>query len=141
MLGGCAVAYYYDYIAERNYTFEQMVAIVKRHFETVEFKLKYKLKWRELSFATVAAQHLDKTKSEVFELLLEDIDRIQPGLPEHLQHPSELKSKLLLAVLGLPECNLAAWNPAATWEGLCDSLRSSIATTLRNGTNSQYFNN
>ena len=77
----------------------------------------------------------------MFELLLEDIDRIQPGLPEHLQHPSELKSKLLLAVLGLPECNLAARNPAATWEGLCDSLRSSIATTLRNGTNSQYFNN
>ena len=44
ILGGCAIAYYYNYIAECNYTFEQIVAMVKRHFKIVKFRLKYKLK-------------------------------------------------------------------------------------------------
>ncbi|RKF53194.1 integrase and RNaseH domain-containing protein, partial [Erysiphe neolycopersici] len=50
------------------------------------------------------------------------------------EHHSEynLRDQLLNACKGVPQCNLACFVPATTFEGLCAQLRSSIATAIRN---------
>ena len=64
-----------------------------------------------------------------------------PVLPETSQQDTTLRDKLLLAVLGVSECNFATMNPATSYEGLCNQLRASVATAIRDGKHNQYYGN
>ena len=68
-----------------------------------------------------------------------DIRKIQPGIPPTSSTDQQLRDRAHQAVLGVPECNLALLNPPATWEGLCNTLRSSIGTETRSGKRQDQF--
>jgi hypothetical protein len=139
MLGGRAIDYYYDELSQQNHSFEKMVEMTRTHFETTELRLKYELEWRQLTFPRICEQNPEKNKSQCLEIMFDRMRKIQPGLPEN-QHDNEtLRGKALIAVLGVTECNLATLKPSDTWEGLCNELRSSVATALRDGRHEQLY--
>ena len=141
MLGGRAKEYYYDRLARLRPrpTFAQMYKAIQTHFETSERKVDYQLEWMAISLQRIIDNNPNKAKLDCLEIMFTDIRKIQPGIPPALSIDQQLRDKAHQAVLGVPECNLALLNPPATWEGLCNALRSSISTEARSGKRQDQF--
>ena len=63
------------------------------------------------------------------------------ALPKTSQQNTTLRDKLLLAILGVLECNFATMNPATLYKGLYNQLRALVATAIRDGKHNQYHGN
>jgi hypothetical protein len=131
MLKGRALEFYYDKIIGREYTFVQMVDMIRTHFETEENRQKYLSEWRETTLMSTVRKHPDKTRLECLELMLDNLRAAQRGLSVQYQTEHTLRDQVLNACRGVPECNLALFKPAPTFEGLCADLRAAIATATR----------
>ena len=112
---------------------------IQTHFETSERKLDYQLEWMSISLQRIIDNNPDKSKLDCLEIMFTDIRKIQPGIPPASSTDQQLRDKAHQAVLGIPECNMALLNPPATWEGLCNVLRSSIGTETRSGKRQDQF--
>lgn len=141
MLGGRAREYYFEKLARQKPrpTFIQMYEAIQTHFETSERKLDYQQEWMAISLQRIIDDNPDKPRLECLEIMFADIRKIQPGIPPTSSTDQQLRDRAHQAVLGVPECNLALLNPPATWEGLCNTLRSSIGTETRSGKRQDQF--
>ncbi|KAI0994350.1 hypothetical protein K3495_g13832 [Podosphaera aphanis] len=122
MLKGRASNYYYQHLRGRDYTFVQMVNMTRSHFETEEFRQEYLTKWRETTLTRVIRDYPDKSKLECLQIVIDELQRIQQGLSPDYQRENNLRDQLLNACRGIKECNMALFNPARSFEGLCSRL-------------------
>jgi hypothetical protein len=128
MLKGRASTFYYESLANRNLTFEQMIQRTKGAFETQANKQEYLKLWKTYSFKQVLLENTDKRKLECLHLLVDKLRRIQPGLSSVYQSDESIRSQLISACSEIPECELALFNPAPTFEGVYAQLRNAIYT-------------
>jgi len=131
MLKGRAATFYYNHIAGKRYDFDTMLRLTKTHFETDENRYFYMLEWRETTFQRIITANPAKNRLECLQLLLDKLQKIQSGLSEHYQTDNSLRDQVILACRGITECNLALFQPASTFEGVCAQLRSAVRTTMR----------
>lgn len=91
MLKGKAAVYYYDQIAEKEFTFEKMICMMKAHFETDEIKMEYLTRWRNTTLASVKLEFPEKKLSECFYIMVEKLQKIQRGLQGSYQMNQKLE--------------------------------------------------
>jgi len=59
MLKGRASTFYYNYLVEKGYNFNQIIYETRCHFKTKENKQQYILEWRETTFLRIIAINPD----------------------------------------------------------------------------------
>ncbi|XMA09892.1 hypothetical protein WAI453_002683 [Rhynchosporium graminicola] len=130
MLKGRAQQFYYDKIARRGYNFELMVTMMKQHFQTQENLQEYLRHWREIHMDKVIRdpKNAGKSRLECLEITIDTLQKCQRGLTKEYQYEHNLRDQVIAACRGVPECELALFNPASTFEGVCAQLRASIGT-------------
>src|SRR5437763_15948825 len=69
--------------------------------------------------------------SPVFSNALDKLQKVQRGLTERYQNDNSLRDQVISACRGIPECSLALYQPAKTFEGVCAQLRSAVGTAVR----------
>lgn len=139
MLKGRASTFYYDKLIGNHYTFEKMIYETRCHFETEEKRQQYLTEWRETTFARIIEKNSDSSRLECLEKLFDKLQTIQRGLDISYQSDLTLRDQVINACRGIPECNLALFNPSASYEGVCAQLRSAIATAVRSQDSLQHF--
>ncbi|MDB5910367.1 MAG: polyprotein [Massilia sp.] len=134
MLRGRALQFYYDRLCDTDSPRDlpTMVRMMKTHFESEESKQMYLSQWRETTLIQTIEQNPGKPKTEALEILLDKLTKIQRALPTTSQTTEALRLQVLNACRGVGECTLCLFNPAPTYEGVCNQLRSaiSIATSV-----------
>jgi len=141
MLGGDARDYFYEKLARQEppLAFRQMHEAIRTYFETPERLLVYQQEWMAISLQRIINNNPDKTRLECLELILTDIRKLQPGVPPAPSKDQQLRDRAYSAVLGVPECDMALQIAPPTWQGLCNALRTSIATAIRSGKSQEQF--
>jgi hypothetical protein len=91
----------------------------------------YLTEWRETTLMKIIASNPAKSKIECLQLLIVKLRKIQRGLSQAYQADHNLRDALINACRGGEECRLALFNPAPTFEGVYDQLRSAIGTVAR----------
>jgi hypothetical protein len=112
---------------------------IRTYFETPERLLVYQQEWMAISLQRIINNNPDKTRLECLELMLTDIRKLQPGVPPAPSKDQQLRDRAYSAVLGVPECDMALQIAPPTWQGLCNALRTSIATAIRSGKSQEQF--
>jgi hypothetical protein len=69
MLKGRAATFYYDKLSNRNYRFENMLAMIRIHFETEENRQLYISEWKEITLPRIILDNPNKTRLECLELM------------------------------------------------------------------------
>ena len=87
--------------------------------------------WREITFSRMIAVNPEKPKLEVLQMLFDKLQTIQRGLSIDYQAENSLRDQVISACRGVPECSLALYKPANTFEGVCAELRSAVGTAVR----------
>jgi len=131
MLKDKALDFYYDKITGRSYDFIQMINVTRVHFETEENRQRYLTEWNTLTLPVVVRKNPDKAKLECLEILFDTLRTVQRGLTKEYQTEFALRDQTLNACRDIPECNLAIFKPAVTYEGLCADLRAAVGTAER----------
>jgi len=62
MLKGHANTFYYNYLAEKGYNFNQIIYKTRCHFKIEENKQQYILEWRETTFLRIIAINPDTSQ-------------------------------------------------------------------------------
>jgi hypothetical protein len=131
MLTGRAASYYYDSITGRRLDFDSMVYMMKRHFETEQVRQFYKTEWRTITFQKTIDENTGKSRTECLRLLQDKLRKLSKALGGYFETDDALRDQIVICCDGIPECNLALFQPAPTYEGVCAQLRSAIATVGR----------
>jgi len=128
MLKGRALRFYFSNLARTRpvMQFTHMVQQTLQHFEPEEMQQTYLSEWRSITLAKMITEHPAKSKSEVFELLLERITLLHSALPTVSGSRIALKEQIINACYGQPECANALYRPAVDCEGVIQQIRGSI---------------
>jgi hypothetical protein len=138
MLKGRAATFYYDHIAGKRHDFDTMLQLTRIHFETNENRQLYMAEWRETTLQRIIASNTTKSCLECLQLLFDKLQKIQRGLTKSYQNDNSLRDQVISACRGVPECNMALYKPANTFEGVCAELRSAIGTAMRTQEQQQF---
>ena len=87
------------------------------------------VEWRETTLVRIIADNPSKSRTKCLQLLFDKLQKVQKGLFD--QSENTLKDQVIAACQGVPECSLALFQPASTYEGVCAQLRSAIGTAMR----------
>ena len=128
MLKGNAADFYYDQLVDKDLSYEQLVHFTQRHFETEEKHQQYLTEWMDVKLSHVITENPDISKSQCLDKVLQKLQTLQKGLDLSYQNDRTLRDRVIAATRGVPECDLALFNAAPTYEGVCAQLRSAIAT-------------
>ena len=66
MLKGRTSTFYYNYLVEKGYKFNQIIYKIRCHFKTEENKQQYILKWRETIFLKIIVINLGVSQLNCF---------------------------------------------------------------------------
>lgn len=148
MLEGNANDYYYESLANNNFSFITMICKVQDKFETKARSSAYMTKWREATLKNIRRTHNDKSLVECFDLLVSTMNKIRPGLSKvDLRDRKKIsilltddyaKEALLNACEGIPETNMAKFNDPGDYEETQTKLRESIVATSGSSGDIQY---
>ena len=86
MLKGRAIDFYYDKLAGKGYTFEDMIGLMKIHFETDQNRQLYLSEWRTTTFLKIINKNSDKNRLEYLQILFDKLRKIQQGLKSQKNH-------------------------------------------------------
>ncbi|KAI1006957.1 hypothetical protein K3495_g1266 [Podosphaera aphanis] len=129
MLTGKASQFYYQYISGRNdLSLQQALDLIKRHFETPEVRQFYLNEWRNVTLQSIIDSNPEKPNLECFELMLDKLNKLQPGLSSSYRNEDVLRDQVLVACRGIPECSYSLFKPADSYEGVCADMRNAIST-------------
>jgi hypothetical protein len=138
MLKGKAEDFYYSDLQGRGLDFTSMVTKMKLHFQTDEKHQKYLTEWRTITFLTVIASNPDKDRRQCLDILFDELRKLQRNLNDEYQGDRALRDQTVNACGMVPECNLATFKPAESFEAVCADLRASVSTALRTRDAHQY---
>jgi len=129
MLTGRALDYFYNRLnlARQNMTYEEIVNNIESHFETPEVRQEYLNEWNSIRFYSIINNNSNKSRTECFELMIDMLVKIQPGLNPHMRGEDTLREKILIVYEGIPECSLSLFRPSATLNGVCADMRNAIS--------------
>ena len=69
--------FYYDKLAGKGYTFENIIKLIRIHFETDQNRQLYLSEWRTTTFLKVINENLDKNRLECLQILFDKLRKIQ----------------------------------------------------------------
>ena len=131
MLKGKARDFYFNTIANTDYTFDTMYRMVKDHFETQEKHQRYLADWRETTLLRTISTNPGKPQSVCLQLTIDNLQKVFKGLPmEYHGANSEtiLRDQLINACRGVDECTVALFRPAKTFKGVCADLKNAVSS-------------
>lgn len=131
MLKGRAHQFYYDHLAERNLSFDDMIRRTKDFFHTAENQQLYLQEWRSTTLQNVIVQNPDKSLPQNLEHLIDKLQKIQRGLSTDYQGDYNLRDQLVSACQGVPACKMVLLKPVATFESVASDLRNAIGIEMR----------
>ncbi|POS82395.1 hypothetical protein EPUL_006494, partial [Erysiphe pulchra] len=97
MLKGDARDFYYDNISGRGFSFETMVNMTRQHFETAERHQQLLSNWYSISLQSLKRENPDKSTAECFELMLNQLRKLQRGLGHEYRSQTTLRDRLINA--------------------------------------------
>jgi hypothetical protein len=96
--------------------------------------------WRETTFLWMIATNPGKSRLEVLQMLFDKLQNIQKGLSKDYQTENSLRDQVISACRGVPECSLALYKAADSFEGIYAELRSAVGTAMRTCGEQQQYN-
>ena len=139
MLNGRALDYYYEALSNKGYSYNEMIAKLRIHFETEQNQFAYLAEWNNLSLRSTFQDNPDKDKLECLQIMLSKAIKVRNALGTEYQTERTLRDKIVTACMGVAECNNALMNPANDYESLCAQLRSSISITAKVQNAQQFY--
>ena len=139
MLTGDARQFYYQRLAGRGIQFNQLVMRTSAEFETPERRRQITNRWDTISLASVRKEHPEKTLLECFEIMRQDMIKMQTALLSEMKTEDVIRDRIYRACRGLRETELAIFSQAPTFQGACDSLRTAISVRQEVGAVNQVF--
>ena len=127
MLKGSALSYFYTDLIQQQLSFQGTCNSIRNHFEDVDYKCAILTEWNRIDMAHYKAQNPDKTTSQCFQLLLNQLHELRHSLTRELQTESFMLNKLVLACRELPDCQTACSDPPDTLNGLINKIKTSIS--------------
>lgn len=131
MLKADARDLYYDKINGRGFSFENMTDMTRQHFETAERHQQLLSNWYSILLPSLKRENPDKSTAECFELMLNQLRKLQRGLGHEYRSQTTLWDRLINACRDTEECQFAVYKPSATFGGVAADIRSAIATASR----------
>jgi hypothetical protein len=131
MLRDRAHQFYYDHLAERGFSFEDMIRRTRDFFHTTENHQLYLQEWQSTTFQGIIAQNSDKDLSQNLELLIDKFQKIQRGLSADYQGDYNLRDQLVNACQGVSACKMVLLRPSATFESVASDFRNAIGIEIR----------
>ncbi|RKF74834.1 hypothetical protein GcC1_082027, partial [Golovinomyces cichoracearum] len=101
------------------------------HFETEERRQQSLSKWHTTTLARICQKNPELSMEMCFEMLIKELQKAQLAISSAYQTELCLRDTVINTVRDIPECSMACYKPAATFEALCADIRASIATALR----------
>ncbi|RKF64554.1 hypothetical protein GcC1_131018, partial [Golovinomyces cichoracearum] len=120
--------------------FAAMNKKIKLHFDVEVNHHQYYTDWTSMTFRTMVAdpsQH-GKSKAEVLTALLDRLQLCQRALGESFAGDLQLKINTERTFKGVPDFEMALYDPPSTFEALASKLRSSLKVAT-NWEQSLYF--
>lgn len=141
MLNEKAKEFYYAtlFTPAQKKDFLYLVEAVKGHFDTEEARQFYLAEWRSVTLSKFVVDNPGKTKLECLDLMFDKLVKLQQSVTSISKDQSVLRDQALLACREVPECSMALYNPAPTYEGVRNQLRNSISVTLNTHQPHQQF--
>ena len=130
MLKGRAKDFYYDKLMISGEEFGWMVSEITKHFETIENTQGYLKEWESTTFLSVILANPEKNKMDCLELLFDKLQKIQRALPIDYRTERSLKDKVVRSCRGINECSMALLIPVDSYQGVCEQLRTAVATAM-----------
>ncbi|RKF59651.1 hypothetical protein OnM2_058048 [Erysiphe neolycopersici] len=131
MLKESARQYYHMYIMNHDHSFENMIIMLKSHFETEERQQQLMVEWKNINLKNIIENNQHKTNAECFEMVVDKLRKIQIGLQHRYQGDLTLRDVVIDAVRDVRECSFACYKPASTFEAFCAVVRASITAERR----------
>ncbi|KAM7209971.1 hypothetical protein V8F06_014649, partial [Rhypophila decipiens] len=141
MLKEKAKEFYYNtlFTPAQKKNFPYLVEAIKGHFDTEEARQFYLAEWRSATLSKFIVDNPGKTKLECLDLMLDKLVKLQQSVTSLSKDQSVLRDQALLACREIPECSMALYNPAPTYEGVRNQLRNSISVALNTQQPHQQF--
>jgi len=76
MLKGRAAEFYYDKLANKDYDFENIIRIIKIHFETEENRQLYLSEWKITTLLKIISDNLNKNRLKYLQILFDILQKI-----------------------------------------------------------------
>ena len=108
-----------------------MLRMMRAHFETDENRQFYLSEWRETRLQRIIDANPTVSRTDCLQMLFDKLQEIQRGLAENYQTDSSIRDQVVSACQGIPECSLALYQPATTFEAVCVQLRSAVGTAVQ----------
>ncbi|PVH67577.1 hypothetical protein DL98DRAFT_543045 [Cadophora sp. DSE1049] len=116
MLRDGASSYYYRYLQNKGYSFDELVKATRRNYETEERANRFLSRWFSITFSTFQTEPYQK-----------ELQSIQLGLrDDSMRNNKTLRDKLVQGVSGNPLFKMALFRAPPTFPTLIDSLRATI---------------
>lgn len=103
-LNADAREFYYDNISGRGFSFETMINMTRQHFETVERHQQLLSSWYSISLPSLNRENPEKYTTECFELMLNQLRKLQRGLGHEYRSQIILRDRLINACRDTEEC-------------------------------------
>ena len=68
--------FYYDKFTGKEYTFENMIELIKIHFETDQNRQLYLSEWKTTTFLKIINKNLDKNRLKCLQILFDKLRKI-----------------------------------------------------------------
>ncbi|KAK4216832.1 hypothetical protein QBC37DRAFT_397190, partial [Rhypophila decipiens] len=119
MLKEKAKEFYYNtlFTPVQKKDFPYLVEAIKGHFDTEEARQFYLAEWRSTTLSKFVVDNPGKTKLECLDLMFDKLVKLQQSVTSLSKDQSVLRDQALLACREIPECSMALYNPAPTYEG------------------------
>ncbi|CAD6502171.1 BgTH12-02410 [Blumeria graminis f. sp. triticale] len=125
ILDGEAQAFYLSYVPKDD-TFYNQYTKMKYHFDTEINHHQYYTDWTNITFANFRSKTPDKPLQEVLDAFLKKKQLCQRALGEMYIGESLLRTQIITNCKGVPELEVALFNPGKSCEELFSQLRSAI---------------
>ncbi|KAG4432769.1 hypothetical protein IFR05_011752 [Cadophora sp. M221] len=126
-------SYYYRYLQNKGYTFQELVTTTRSKFETEERANRFLSRWFSLTFTAFREEEnywYNKTIEAQLEAYARELQSLQLGLKDdNMRNDKTLRDRLLQGVSGNKIFDMALFNPPPTFPALLDSLRAVVSIT------------
>ena len=131
MLKGNAHVYFFQNLADRGMSFNDMITHTKRYFHTAEVKQFYLAEWRNTMLKETIASNPGLDVSQCLEMVIDKLRKVHQGLVGNYRAEHDLGGQLLSACAGVPACSAAFQKPSSDFESVAADLRSAIGQWMR----------
>ena len=128
MLKGKARDFYLNDLLHRDLNYDGLYHEIRLRFEDKNYRRNALLRWDTRDMNAVIREHPDKSVSECFDILTNELQEISHSLIPTLQNDDFKLNKLVNACKPIPECQMASLHPPDHLGTFINDMKNAILT-------------